>query len=217
MAVRADPIGERVSGHLQASTVATMGGLVRSGLGVAVLPVMEVAGYGLHDLQVVALVEPRLLRRLGLVHPVDRQLSPAAELFAAVARASLARPDPIGRHHSCRFRGRYPVAVSWCAAEARPLAACIAAAGAQRRISCFQICDWMVPMEADPLVSRGMMGDGVIDFGAIASMVDTAGYSGDIEVEIFNETIWATGCSAVLKVMKQRYRDLVLPAIGRSG
>jgi hypothetical protein len=57
----------------------------------------------------------------------------------------------------------------------------------------------------------------VIDFGAIASMVDTAGCSGDIEVEIFNETIWATGCSAVLKVMKQRYRDLVLPAIGRSG
>ena len=97
------------------------------------------------------------------------------------------------------------------------LAAGITAAGAQRRISCFQICDWMVPMEADPLVSRGMMGDGVIDFGAIVSMVSTAGYSGDIEVEIFNETIWATECSAVLKVMKQRYRDLVLPAIGRSG
>jgi sugar phosphate isomerase/epimerase len=97
------------------------------------------------------------------------------------------------------------------------LATSIAAAGAQGRISCFQICDWLVPMEADPLVSRGMMGDGVIDFGAIASIVDAAGYSGDIEVEIFNETIWATDHSAVLKVMKQRYRDLVSPAIDRSG
>jgi LysR family carnitine catabolism transcriptional activator len=82
-------MSERVSGHLQASTVASVRGLARSGFGVAVLPVMEVAGYRLHDLQVVQLVEPRLLRRLGPVHPVDRQLSPAAALFAAVARASL--------------------------------------------------------------------------------------------------------------------------------
>jgi hypothetical protein len=75
--------------------------------------------------------------------------------------------------------------------HSRPeLATSIAAAGARGRISCFQMCDWLVPMAADPLVSRGMMGDGVMDFGAIASIVEAAGYSGDIEVEIFSEAIW---------------------------
>ncbi|BBY16563.1 sugar phosphate isomerase/epimerase family protein [Mycolicibacterium litorale] len=93
------------------------------------------------------------------------------------------------------------------------LAESVAAAGAAGRISAFQICDWLVPMTPDPLVSRGMMGDGVIDFGAIAALVRDAGYTGDVEVEIFNETVWATEGSTVLEVMKQRYRDLVAPAL----
>jgi sugar phosphate isomerase/epimerase len=93
------------------------------------------------------------------------------------------------------------------------LAAGIAAAGAQDRISCFQVCDWLVPMMPDPLVSRGMMGDGVIDFDAIATLVRAAGYRGDVEVEIFNEQVWATDGFAVLETMKQRYRELVLPAL----
>lgn len=93
------------------------------------------------------------------------------------------------------------------------LADSIAAAGAQNRISSYQVCDWLVPMAADPLVSRGMMGDGVIDFGAITSMVQAAGYDGDVEVEIFNEEIWATEETVVIDTMKQRYRDLVAPAL----
>lgn len=93
------------------------------------------------------------------------------------------------------------------------LADSIATAGAQNRISSYQVCDWLVPMAADPLVSRGMMGDGVIDFGAITSMVQAAGYDGDVEVEIFNEEIWATEETVVIDTMKQRYRDLVAPAL----
>ncbi|BBX51625.1 sugar phosphate isomerase/epimerase [Mycolicibacterium poriferae] len=89
------------------------------------------------------------------------------------------------------------------------LAESVARAGAAGRISSYQICDWLVPMAADPLVSRGMMGDGVIDFAAISALVDQAGYRGDIEVEIFNETVWATDGVAVLETMKERYRDLV--------
>lgn len=93
------------------------------------------------------------------------------------------------------------------------LAAQIAAAGAAGRISAFQICDWLVPMTPDPLVSRGMMGDGVIDFAAIARLVRSAGYRGDVEVEIFNETVWATDGHTILDTIKQRYRELVLPAL----
>ncbi|MGH3643004.1 MAG: sugar phosphate isomerase/epimerase family protein [Mycobacterium sp.] len=91
------------------------------------------------------------------------------------------------------------------------LEAGIAAAGEQGRISSFQVCDWLVPMASDPLVSRGMMGDGVIDFSAIATLVAAAGYRGDVEVEIFNEAVWATDGRTVIDTMKQRYRDLVLP------
>ncbi|MBU8832961.1 sugar phosphate isomerase/epimerase family protein [Mycolicibacterium goodii] len=93
------------------------------------------------------------------------------------------------------------------------LAEGIAAAGEQDRISSYQVCDWLVPMAADPLVSRGMMGDGVIDFGAIMAMVRAAGYDGDVEVEIFNEEVWATDPDVVIDTMKQRYRDLVAPSL----
>lgn len=93
------------------------------------------------------------------------------------------------------------------------LAQSVADAGAQGRISSYQVCDWLVPMAADPLVSRGMMGDGVIDFASITAMVRDAGYDGDIEVEIFNETVWATDGVTVLETMKQRYRELVLPSL----
>jgi sugar phosphate isomerase/epimerase len=91
------------------------------------------------------------------------------------------------------------------------LEAGIAAAGEQGRISSFQVCDWLVPMTSNPLVSRGMMGDGVIDFSAIATLVAAAGYRGDVEVEIFNEAVWATDGRTVIDTMKERYRDLVLP------
>ncbi len=93
------------------------------------------------------------------------------------------------------------------------LAESLARAGAAGRISSYQICDWLVPMAADPLVSRGMMGDGVIDFAAITALVDQAGYRGDIEVEIFNESVWATDGVAVLETMKERYRALVWPSL----
>jgi sugar phosphate isomerase/epimerase len=93
------------------------------------------------------------------------------------------------------------------------LPARVAEAGAQGRISCYQVCDWLVPMAPDPLLSRGMMGDGVIDFGAIGALVRAAGYRGDVEVEIFNEAVWATDGHAVIETMKRRYRELVLPAL----
>ncbi|WP_032399117.1 sugar phosphate isomerase/epimerase family protein [Rhodococcoides fascians] len=86
-------------------------------------------------------------------------------------------------------------------------------AGDRGRISSYQVCDWLVPMEADPLLSRGMIGDGVIDFESIGRWVRGAGYRGDVEVEIFNAAVWATDGDQVIETMKQRYRDLVLPGL----
>ncbi|MEV4600107.1 LysR family transcriptional regulator [Amycolatopsis sp. NPDC049253] len=73
----------------EASTVATVGGLVRSGIGVSVLPALELAGYGLHDLVAVALTEPVAERTLGIVHLAEHSLSPAATVFVAAVRTAL--------------------------------------------------------------------------------------------------------------------------------
>ena len=56
-----------------------------------------------------------------------------------------------------------------------------------------------------------MMGDGVIDFATIGTWVRDAGYTGAIEVEIFNQEIWDADGESTLTTMKARYAELVLP------
>ncbi|MEU8313732.1 MULTISPECIES: sugar phosphate isomerase/epimerase family protein [unclassified Micromonospora] len=84
----------------------------------------------------------------------------------------------------------------------------IARAGA--RIASFQVCDFLTPLPADVLLGRGMMGDGHIDFPPLRRAVEAAGYSGDVEVEIFNAEVWATDPDLVLATMTARYVDRVL-------
>ncbi|HEY3507150.1 MAG TPA: sugar phosphate isomerase/epimerase family protein [Actinocatenispora sp.] len=78
------------------------------------------------------------------------------------------------------------------------------------RIASFQVCDWVVPLPADTLLGRGMMGDGHIDFRALRRAVDAAGYDGDIEVEIFNGDVWAADPDAVAATVARRYVGTVL-------
>ena len=66
----------------------------------------------------------------------------------------------------------------------------ISRAGNQGRIATYQVCDWITPLPPDALLARGMMGDGHVDFAAVTRAVTSAGYAGDIEVEIFNQAIW---------------------------
>jgi len=79
------------------------------------------------------------------------------------------------------------------------------------RIVSYQICDWITPLPADTLLARGMMGDGHIDFPRFTRSVASAGYSGDIEVEIFNADLWAQPPAMVVDTMVHRYLDLVEP------
>jgi sugar phosphate isomerase/epimerase len=65
----------------------------------------------------------------------------------------------------------------------------IARAGRDKHILAFHVCDWLVPT-TDVLNDRGMMGDGIIDIPAIRAAVETAGYDGAVEVEIFSSTNW---------------------------
>ncbi|MCK2217486.1 sugar phosphate isomerase/epimerase [Actinomadura sp. ATCC 31491] len=84
-------------------------------------------------------------------------------------------------------------------------------ARAGSRIASYQVCDYLHPLPADVLLGRGMMGDGVIDFRPITRAVLDAGYTGDVEVEIFNADVWAADPDEVLATMRARYAELVLP------
>jgi sugar phosphate isomerase/epimerase len=76
------------------------------------------------------------------------------------------------------------------------------------RIFGFHTCDWLVPLP-DVLLGRGMMGDGVINNHALRLAVDAAGYTGPIEVEIFNQALWDTPGDDVLKTVIERFTALV--------
>jgi len=82
-------------------------------------------------------------------------------------------------------------------------------ARARGRIRGFHVCDWLVPTP-DMLMGRGMMGDGCIDIHRIRTLVEAAGYTGLIEVEIFNQRIWDQPGDEVLQQMKERYVSCVL-------
>jgi len=73
----------------------------------------------------------------------------------------------------------------------------------------FHVNDWLRGGE-NPLTSRGMMGDGVIELKRMREAVEAAGYAGPIEVEIFNEEVWAMPGDDVLKLIGERYLEHVL-------
>ncbi len=84
-------------------------------------------------------------------------------------------------------------------------------AGLERRLVSYQVCDFNLPIASNALQSRGMMGDGHIDFATISRWVARAGYRGPVEVEIFNDEINSQDPHLTLATMSQRYESLVLP------
>lgn len=77
------------------------------------------------------------------------------------------------------------------------------------RVLGFHVNDWIVPLP-DVLMGRGMMGDGVIELRRLRRAVEAVGYGGPIEVEIFNQELWERDVDAVLGLVAERYRDVVL-------
>jgi sugar phosphate isomerase/epimerase len=77
------------------------------------------------------------------------------------------------------------------------------------RICSYQVCDWIVPLPADVLLGRGMMGDGSIELRRLREACDAAGYGGPVEVEIFNGELWAAPGQEVFDTALARYREHV--------
>lgn len=67
----------------------------------------------------------------------------------------------------------------------------ISRAGAEGRIASFQLADWITPLPAGVLTGRGQLGDGCIEMRRYLDAVDATGFDGPIEVELFNDTLWA--------------------------
>jgi sugar phosphate isomerase/epimerase len=67
----------------------------------------------------------------------------------------------------------------------------IARAGREQRIACFQVADWVTPLPAGVLLGRGLPGTGCVELRRFREAVDAAGYTGPIEVEVFDEALWA--------------------------
>ncbi|MGW0993417.1 sugar phosphate isomerase/epimerase family protein [Streptomyces sp. NPDC002523] len=81
----------------------------------------------------------------------------------------------------------------------------IARAGAGGRIHTFQLADWTTPLPAGVLDGRGQIGDGSIDMREWKGYVEAAGYTGPIEVELFNEGLWARDGREVLTETAERF------------
>jgi sugar phosphate isomerase/epimerase len=90
--------------------------------------------------------------------------------------------------------------VTWWDPE---LPAQIARAG--KRIRAFHVSDWLVDTQ-DLRVDRGMPGDGVIDLPAIRRMVEAAGYTGHVEIEILSaRNWWKRDPDEVVRTIVERY------------
>lgn len=81
----------------------------------------------------------------------------------------------------------------------------IARAGAGGRIHTFQLADWITPLPEGVLNGRGQIGDGAIDMREWRGLVEAAGYTGPIEVELFNEELWARDGREVLAETAERF------------
>ncbi|MFG6300079.1 MULTISPECIES: sugar phosphate isomerase/epimerase family protein [Streptomyces] len=87
----------------------------------------------------------------------------------------------------------------------------VARAGAGGRIHTFQLADWTTPLPEGVLNGRGQIGDGAIDMREWQGYVEAAGYTGAIEVELFNEGLWARDGREVLAETAQRFAAHVAP------
>lgn len=62
-------------------------------------------------------------------------------------------------------------------------------AGKNGNLSAFHICDWKTPT-LDMLNDRGLMGEGCIDIRQIRGWVESTGFTGFNEVEVFSNIHW---------------------------
>ncbi len=74
------------------------------------------------------------------------------------------------------------------------------------KILAFHICDWRTPTE-DLLYDRGLMGEGCIPIRRIRGWVESAGFAGFNEVEIFSTARWTQDQERWLQEILRAYKE----------
>ncbi len=80
--------------------------------------------------------------------------------------------------------------------------------GKNGNIMAFHICDWKFPVE-DILNDRGLMGEGCIDIKKISEWVDSAGFNGFQEVEVFSLKYWSEDQYKYLENIIRAYNNIL--------
>jgi sugar phosphate isomerase/epimerase len=84
----------------------------------------------------------------------------------------------------------------------------IARCGRLKALFAYHVCDWRTPT-LDLLNDRGLMGEGCIPLRQIRRWVETAGFRGFNEVEVFSTRLWAADQDEYLRNIVQAYRACV--------
>jgi sugar phosphate isomerase/epimerase len=85
----------------------------------------------------------------------------------------------------------------------------LARAGAEDRIACFQVADWITPLPEGVLLGRGLPGEGCVQLRRFREAVDATGYTGPVEVEVFHADVWARPGREVLDATIAGYLEHV--------
>ena len=80
--------------------------------------------------------------------------------------------------------------------------------GENGNLLAFHISDWKVPT-TDLLLDRGLMGEGCIPLKQIRGWVESTGFNGFIEVEIFSNAWWKEDQNEFLNKIINAYREYV--------
>jgi sugar phosphate isomerase/epimerase len=82
-------------------------------------------------------------------------------------------------------------------------------AGADGRIACFQVADWITPLPAGVLLGRGLPGEGCVQLRRFREAVEATGYTGPVEVEVFHADVWSRPGGEVLAASIAGYLEWV--------
>lgn len=85
-------------------------------------------------------------------------------------------------------------------------------ARAGERIASFQLADWVTPLPEGVLTGRALPGDGCVELDRLWRAVDAAGYTGPVEVEIFNAELWGRPGSEILARTVRAYESVAVAA-----
>jgi sugar phosphate isomerase/epimerase len=89
---------------------------------------------------------------------------------------------------------------SWATFWDPDLEVSVQRAGAEGRLAGYQVNDFALPLPLpNNMNGRLMPGDGVIDLTAMTSWILDAGFTGPIEVEVFNDEIWRLPLDEILR------------------